>query len=73
MESYLFVYKDSQGQWFNTTSPRFVARHLRCRAVSRESLRKLGYQFVSDFCHALNDPSHNSPALTQVRNDYNIY
>ena len=59
MNMYYFIYKDSIGNWNDTTSPIFIAKHKHCRAIPKKVLEKLGYDLIADFTYDLNNANES--------------
>jgi len=55
MDDYYFLYLNSLNKWNRATNPKFIAEHKYCRAIPKEVVTSLGYEFVSDFVNDLND------------------
>jgi hypothetical protein len=57
MEKYYYLYKNSAGIWNDAKNPVFIAKHTYCRAVPKEEIEQLGYDFIADFVYDLNEGS----------------
>lgn len=73
MDNYYFVYLDAVGRWCYALNPVFIAKHMHCRAIPKDTLKQAGYDLIADFCYELNDPSYDSSTLTKIKSDWSIY
>lgn len=73
MDKYYFICLDAVGHWYYVTNPVFIATHTHCRAIPKDVLEQAGYDFVTDFCYELNNPSYASSILAKIKSDWNIY
>lgn len=73
MNDYYFLYKDALKNWNACINPVFIAKHHYCRAVSKEEIHKLGYDFFVDFIWDLNNPGNSLVDLYPIITEYELY
>jgi len=71
MEKYYFLYKNSFGQWNSASNPVFIAKHTYCRAIPKEVINEIGYDFIGDFVMKLNNNDIKSKYIS-ILNDWDL-